>query len=241
MSSSIDYHNVDNNKVDPKSLTLSELKALQTPGYLWTQYINYNLAILITWLCLRIKVSAKWLTVSVLVPVVMGTGGLFLISFPGNLILFWIAIQLAYTIDCADGSLARATNTASPQGAYLDEMMDCCSLMIIGVGCIFFVYQRFEMNPYVTWSCVAFFSTRALGYAAIFLQGRFKLQERRPPKKLISKILGLCIDTGLWWFILPLLMLTSLCWIPLTLISILQAGNVARHITRFFRQCGSPY
>ena len=218
------------NKFDPKKLTLSELKIGQKPNYFWTAHINYNLGILMTWLCLRMGISARALTISAIVPVIIGTLGLFFIPFPVSVLLFGVGINLGYIIDCGDGSLARATRTASEVGAYLDEMIDCCVLAIIGVGYTLFVNQRFDGNLLITVCCISFFITRSLGYAALFLRFRFVREGGELSQNGIIRLLGHCIDTGLWWFLLPLLILTKYCWVPLILASILQAGNVVRQI-----------
>ncbi len=229
------------NGVRPEVLSLEELKKLLMPTNLWTRHIDNNIGLLITWLCLRIKLSARVLTISALAPVLIGTFGLFTFSSPWNLILFGISIQLGYIIDGADGSLARATGAASPYGTYLDQMIDFCALTIIGVGYTLFAARRFIMNPYVIFGCTAFFVTRGLYYAAYFLQIQFKGKVQHQSRSLIIRLLAESIDTGMWWFFLPFLLLTNSCWIPLTLISIVQAGYVGQCIRGAYRGNTAKY
>jgi phosphatidylglycerophosphate synthase len=93
----------------------------------WSYAVNYRVGAIVAVALLPTRVSANAVTVSALVVNAAGAALVLLIDPPASavqvaaILAVW---QLAYSLDCADGLLARARGEASPFGAWLDQVMD---------------------------------------------------------------------------------------------------------------------
>lgn len=220
------------------ALALAEIQGLLKPTTFWTRRVDNRLGACVAWLSLRLGVSARALTVSTFACALAAVAGLLVLPFPWGLVVFGVAAQLGYVIDGADGLVARATGSASQYGAYLDQVVDFCCLAVIGTGYTVYCGGRFASSPWVMGGCVTFFVTHALCYAADFLGTQLRRPGPAARRPAAARLLGQLVDTGLWWFLLPLLSLTRHGWVPLGLVSLLQAGYVARKVRSAYRAAG---
>ncbi len=113
------------------------------------QIIPNNISIFIAYLSHRIGLTAHHLSV--------GSGifaiGAFLsaISLPADQISFavmtiFVFSALSFLLDCADGQLANATNTASKFGEFLDKGVDFASFLLCFGGFFGYLYRHFTAS-----------------------------------------------------------------------------------------------
>lgn len=96
-------------------------------GAAWTMLVNQSVGAWIVRWALPRKVKPSTLTVAYgLLGIGTSAGGIFLatVNRPAAAAALFVGWQLAYSLDCADGQLARARGTGSPSGALLDSLTD---------------------------------------------------------------------------------------------------------------------
>jgi phosphatidylglycerophosphate synthase len=105
------------------------LRNTRSNAFFWTRNVNHRIGAGLSVLLLETRVSPNAVSVvSVLMyaPLALYVGSLHppagLLS--GLLLFFWL--QVAYTLDCTDGQLARARGQSSPFGGWLDRTFDFC-------------------------------------------------------------------------------------------------------------------
>ena len=113
----------------PLSLTLAQtFKAeFARGGYLWTMAVNQTVGAVLAIVGYRRGMRPSQLTL-LNVFVGVGTSGALIVLFPSAPVLVsiieWLGWQLDYSLDCADGQLARSTATTSAAGFVLDLLSD---------------------------------------------------------------------------------------------------------------------
>jgi phosphatidylglycerophosphate synthase len=227
-------------QTDDKELSLRQLWGLVRPTYLWTRYIDHPLGVLLAWICLRLGIGARTLTVLTAIPVLFGAYSLLVFPHPWNLAGFLVAIQFSYIMDCADGPVARATGAASGPGAFLDRLIDFFSLAVIGIGYSRYIVVHIPSHDYILWSAVAFFVTRALSYSAQFMKPETKSPMAPLSGNPLLKVVGQFTDTGLWWFILPFFIWKDPLWIPLAVGALLNLSIYLKGLTTAYRENVPP-
>jgi len=102
-------------------------------GGLFTQLVNQRIGACLCVLAQRLRLVPTALTITNLILGISGSALIMIFTFkmhagegPGapaglTAVALW---QLAYSLDCADGQLARATSTTSPAGARVDILCD---------------------------------------------------------------------------------------------------------------------
>jgi phosphatidylglycerophosphate synthase len=94
---------------------------------LWSYAVNYRIGAAVAVALLRTRVSANTVTVAALAVNAAGAAVVLLVDAPASgfaVVAVLVVWQLAYSLDCADGLLARARGQASPFGAWLDQVAD---------------------------------------------------------------------------------------------------------------------
>lgn len=96
-----------------------------------TWVVAQPIAGVIAWAAVRVGVSASQVTLAALTLALAGAGVLAL-GEAGVVAQFvaWLLLTFAYLLDCADGQVARATQTASERGGWLDVY---CDYAVIGI------------------------------------------------------------------------------------------------------------
>jgi phosphatidylglycerophosphate synthase len=108
---------------------------------LWTRFVLRPLSAPVTWLALRLGLSANGVSyLSVLFSVAGGV----LFSQAGFALPLWGAILLNFfsVLDCVDGSIARVTKTANPWGGWADAVMGFIAYTAVFLSTGVYVYLR---------------------------------------------------------------------------------------------------
>ena len=103
--------------------------------------------------------------------------------------LFWFAggilIQIASIVDGCDGEIARIKLLQSPQGAWLDTVVDRYSDLAIGLAVTFAASQLYD----AVWVWPAGFAATANFLMASYVTKEFQIRFRRPyPNNLVNKL-----------------------------------------------------
>ena len=118
-------------------------------GLFWIKRVNHTAGALIAFLLVRTPVTANGVTVSALAFHLVGAALVASAAVPADawlvvsVIVIW---QLAFSLDCADGSLARARGTASPFGAWLDQTLDSVSRTAVYTALVVFVVRALQLD-----------------------------------------------------------------------------------------------
>lgn len=100
---------------------------------IWVYLIVRPLSNILTWIFLRLHLTANLAT---LVATLIGFIGTVLLMIPGHTLLGLILINLWIVFDCIDGNIARTTKTSSKIGEFLDGVSGYIflSLLYMGIG-----------------------------------------------------------------------------------------------------------
>jgi phosphatidylglycerophosphate synthase len=104
-----------------------------TQAFWFTHYISYPSGALLAWLFARVGLTP---TVVTLAGAALAWGTAAWVGFAVDhrglgAVLLYAGLMLAYSLDCADGVLARATGQCSPFGAILDKVMDAGTMIFV--------------------------------------------------------------------------------------------------------------
>jgi phosphatidylglycerophosphate synthase len=120
-------------------IELKKIWNLRAESNLWTSYISQPLAVPMVYFAYKLKLKPNFITTLSLFSSIIGI--VFFAISPTNLINIIAAgifFQISYSLDCADGMLARFVGNTSHFGAWYDLVLDrinhiiiICSLMII--------------------------------------------------------------------------------------------------------------
>jgi phosphatidylglycerophosphate synthase len=118
-------------------------------GLFWIKRVNHPAGAIIALLLLPTSVTPNAVTVAGFMVHVLAAVMLVLLEPPLSLfavvaVLFlW---QLAFTLDCTDGQLARARGTAGPFGAWLDQIVDVASHVVLYAALTVVVVRGAELD-----------------------------------------------------------------------------------------------
>lgn len=111
-------------------------------GLPYTKYVSVNVAKPFSALFFSLNVSPNWVTTLSMLLALTAIALLF--ALPSRYlagILAGLVLQLSYTLDCSDGQVARLSGKASPQGAWLDLLMDRLSGFLLPTGLFYWFWQ----------------------------------------------------------------------------------------------------
>jgi phosphatidylglycerophosphate synthase len=111
-------------------------------GPLITRLVSQRLGALIAWGAGRANLTPT--SVTLLGTAVFALAAIFYAALPANLnsmIGCLVLLQLGYGLDCADGQLARATEQASPFGAWLDVACDYLRNVALSAATAYWMLQ----------------------------------------------------------------------------------------------------
>ncbi|MDR3341934.1 MAG: CDP-alcohol phosphatidyltransferase family protein [Treponema sp.] len=108
---------------------------------IWTRFVLRPLSIPVTWVALRLRLSANAVSY---ISVIFSIGGGILFSMQGFWLPLWgaILLQVFSIFDCVDGNIARVTNTASPWGGWADAVMGFIAYTMVFLSTGMYVYHR---------------------------------------------------------------------------------------------------
>lgn len=119
----------------PRRTTLSTFRSLRSPYAFWfTTHLNYRTAAWLAWGCHNIGLTpnqVSWLSLIITLsgPAILGWFGPVSDTVGALTILF--CTQAGYTLDCTDGTLARATGQGSRFGQLLDKVIDTAVMLLL--------------------------------------------------------------------------------------------------------------
>ena len=173
-------------------------------GYRWTRAVNQTLGAYLSKLALRLGLRPVHLS---LLNIALGIGASAWVVLlrPGSPVLAAVVgaagWTVAYSLDCADGQVARATETTSPGGAILDLLGD----YLVQVTVIFTMLQF--ATPALDHTWLAAFSVFVTGGWLIspYYSGILGTGDGRPRLELSSLrgIVAQARDYGLHVVVLP--------------------------------------
>ena len=125
-------------------------RTYQAPeGLFWIKRVNHTAGALLAFSLVRTPVTANAVTVSALIVHLVGAALVATATAPLNpwmVVAVALVWQLAFTLDCADGSLARARGKAGPFGAWLDQTLDSISRTAVYTALVAFVVRALEVD-----------------------------------------------------------------------------------------------
>lgn len=116
----------------------------------WSYAVNYRIGAMLAVVLLPRRVSANAVTMAALVANVAGALCVLLVDPPASavevaaVVVIW---QTAYSLDCADGLIARARAEASPFGAWLDQVADFVGHTITFGSLAVFLARALPLSP----------------------------------------------------------------------------------------------
>lgn len=114
-----------------------KLKCKRDTDYIITLLFTNEISLFVTWILLRTPVTPNQVTMaSILCALLCGVFYATGMFFWGSLFLF-----LSHMLDCTDGNLARARETFSPFGRWLDFIGNRAGevFVFLGVACYFYI------------------------------------------------------------------------------------------------------
>ena len=152
--------------------TAADFLARHRGGGLFTETVNQRIGAHMAVAAYRAKLRPTALTLTNLIlgltaaVLVIGTHGRLPAAVVGlTALVLW---QIAYSLDCADGQLARVTGQCSPAGARVDVLCDV-ALQIALVGAVASVAVRYDPAP-PAWLIAAFAGTWMVNLVTSILQ-----------------------------------------------------------------------
>lgn len=222
-----------------KSLGYADFLAVNRGGNLFTQIINQRIGAV----CALVAYRLGWApTVLTLINLVFSAGAATLVIitvpaahagdtpwWPVALVAF-LAWQLAYSLDCSDGQLARATGTGTPAGKRVDILCDIVaqSAFVSAVAAVAVAY-----SPDVpTWFIAAFASLWMVNLVTSILQTGESSGSIVASKNLVVELIKLIRDTGAIVTLMPLVLIFAPQWMVwfMVLFSVVNALFLAASI-----------
>lgn len=175
-----------------------------------TQIFNQRVGAFFAVTAVRMGLSAN--TVSVLSACVgVTTSTLFVIALPAALPAALIGVigwQLAYSLDCADGQVARLSGKSSPRGAVLDLLIDFLVHTSVAIAMLNAVSTEIE-GPWREELSGFFTAAWLMGPYFEALYGQLPKSEGTPEVSPVRRMIRLVRDYSLHVTVLPLLLLVS--------------------------------
>jgi phosphatidylglycerophosphate synthase len=119
-------------------------------GLFWLKRVNHALGALIAFVLFPTRATPNMLTFAGLAAHVLGAVLVALATPPAPI---WLAVvvvllwQLAFSLDCADGPLARARGTGSDFGAWLDQLIDIMSHAAVYTSLAVYLVRALAPDP----------------------------------------------------------------------------------------------
>lgn len=154
-----------------------------------------------------------------------------------GVVLAAVLLLLAYTLDCADGQLARATGRTSAQGAWLDVAVDAAVTAMLTASLSYALTT--DGGPGL-WNVVLAGAFGASRTASLFTWTQVRAtKEATPPstglRKAVTTAYAIAVDTPVVYAVLCLARLspTALRWVIAVLV-VLTLGRMVRTARRHF-------
>lgn len=197
----------------------ADFLAANRGGNLFTQIVNQRIGAVCAVVAHRLGMAP---TVVTLVNLVFSLGAAILViatvpAAAAGDVPWWpialtaaVAWQLAYSLDCADGQLARATGTGSAAGGRIDVLCDVVSqtAFVSAVVAVSVAY-----SPDVpAWFIGAFASLWMVNLVTSILQKGEAAGSIIASKNLVVEVIKLVRDTGVIVLVMPVLLIIAPQW-----------------------------
>lgn len=120
-------------------------------GLFWIRRVNHPVGALIALVVQPTRVTPNMVTVASLVVHLLAAGLLVTSSAPVSLFT-WLMVmalwQVGFSLDCADGQLARARGSSSAFGAWLDQMVDVITHGLVYTALCLFVVRAVPLDSH---------------------------------------------------------------------------------------------
>ena len=197
----------------------ADFLAANRGGNLFTLHINQRIGACCALIGHRLGLSPTALTMINLVFSIGAAVGVIAVTpaaVSGNVpwwpiaVIVAIAWQLAYSLDCADGQLARATGTGSPAGARVDVLCDIVSQcgFVASVAAVAVAYR--PDTP--VWFIAAFASLWMVNLVTSVLQTGESSGSILESKNLVVETGKMIRDTGVIVLLMPLVLIIHAPW-----------------------------
>ena len=124
----------------------------RSPGLWWIRRVNRRVGAFIALALLPTRISPNVVSVAGLL--VTAIGGLFVTVnhrsiAPITVLVVFVLWQLAFSLDCADGQLARTRGQSTPFGAWLDQVLDFVSHSIVFTALTVYAVRANELDELI--------------------------------------------------------------------------------------------
>ncbi|MDQ3879540.1 MAG: CDP-alcohol phosphatidyltransferase family protein [Chloroflexota bacterium] len=221
---------------DPKADLWTRARAFraryQVPhGLFWIRRVNHTAGAFIAMLLVPTPVTPNLVTVGGLVVHVVGAAVVATMPSPAPAwaaILVMLVWQLAFSLDCADGTLARARGTTSSFGAWFDQIVDSFSRTAVYVSLILFLIRALALRPAEAALlaglsvALALIQTFASWERSSLIGGRSPIADTGRRAAFVLRVGQQLVDYGAFLFVVALLLLVP----PLLLIAVIASAAV---------------
>lgn len=186
---------------------------VRRPALIWTEQVSYRIGSWIAAFAFDTAISPNGLTIAGLV--VHALGAVLVVALPASwpaIIATLLVWQAAFGLDCADGMLARSRGQTSAFGAWLDQVVDFASHVLVfgALAQVVIATQGFSAAWAAPFAIFVVAGNSILGYAvgvkgAASVEGRNLTTGRTVPATAARVILNIT-DYGLVLFIASVLL-----------------------------------
>ncbi len=111
-------------------------------AYPWTTAINEPIGSILAYLACWAGMSPNAVTWTGALVSTAGVIAFYAVANPlESAVLAFVLLQAGYSLDCADGQLARGTHRTSPFGAWLDVALDFWVIVVVAIAVAMVAYQ----------------------------------------------------------------------------------------------------
>ena len=217
----------------------------------WMYAVNYRIGAAIVLLVRSTPVTANWLTAASLAVHVATAAAVALLPAPAPpgaavlVLLFW---QLAVSLDCADGPLARERGEAGPFGAWLDEVFDFLAHLATATGVVILLVRALAPGPLAAAALMAgvgganLFHLHGLVLKNLHLGDSRTVSPADSPRYLLQlRRARHVLDSGFVLCVTALLLLAPQALLAYTLLNTAMASTwMAATVGRYWQRHGRP-
>lgn len=124
-------------------------KSERYPAMFWSRRVNRRVGAMLALVLLHTPATPNMVSIASLAAHIAGAVLVLASPVPAPVplaILLFLTWELALSLDCADGQLARARGTSSPFGAWLDQILDFLGHTAVVGSLLVFTARAFRPN-----------------------------------------------------------------------------------------------
>lgn len=161
---------------------------------------------------------------------------------PGQALVAAALLLLAYTLDCADGQLARATGRVSARGAWLDVTVDAVVTAFLAANLAFALTTDFSGSAWSSLLAGAFGASRAAGLlTGMQVKAAKRAEQRTGVGRLLKTAYSAAVETPFVYAALCASRLSADVLAGVVVgVTVLTVGRTAIAARRHFRRSDEP-